>query len=378
MNIPSTIPFEIPKSDSHLLNVRSDESELCWLDCDPGHDDAMAIILALYNPRIKLIGMSTTAGNQILEKVTKNALDFMNISGLINQKTPPKFNKEQKEIDWRDYNEFGGLRCPLLIGCRKPLLRPGVICQEIHGESGLEGTEFPPIPEHALQYTSLLNNPTKKHFTTRMQEIIKSAPKPVTIITTGPLTNIALLLINYPDIDKNISKIVSMGGAMGVGNTGPVAEFNIQVDPEAAQMVFQSKIPCFLVPLEVTHTVLVSEEILNKIHALKSKYSEEVVNLLCFFKSTYESVFGYREPPLHDPTAVAFVIDPSIFTYKLLRVDVEVASQLSYGQTVCDIYNLNGKEKNVHVCHKMDVDKFWAMMLEAIGEADKNSPLNLS
>ena len=230
--------------------MKTPEAELCWLDCDPGHDDAMAIILAHYNPRIKLIGMSTTAGNQILEKVTKNALDFMNISGLIAQHTPPKFfNETQTAVDWREYADFGGLRCPLLIGCGKPLLRPGVICEEIHGESGLEGAQFPPIPEHALQFTSLLNNPGK-HFTTRMHEILQSAAQPVTIITTGPLTNIALLLINYPDAGKYISKIVSMGGAMGVGNTGPVAEFNIQVDPEAAQLVFHSKIPCFLVPLE--------------------------------------------------------------------------------------------------------------------------------
>jgi purine nucleosidase/pyrimidine-specific ribonucleoside hydrolase len=312
----------------------------------------------------------------VLEKVTKNALDFMNISGLIGQKSPPKFKRAQTTVDWREHSQFGGLRCPLLIGCRKPLLRPGVICEEIHGESGLEGTKFPPIPEHALHFTSLLNN-ADKHFTTRMHEILQSAPRPVTIITTGPLTNIALLLINYPDSGKYISKIVSMGGAMGVGNTGPVAEFNIQVDPEAAQLVFHSKIACFLVPLEVTHTVLVSEQILDRIRSLETKYSEEVVKLLCFFKSTYESVFGFREPPLHDPTAVAFVIEPAMFSYKLLRLDVEVGSTLSYGQTVCDIYNLNGKEKNVHVCHKMDVDKFWEMMLHAIAEANKNSPVNL-
>ena len=214
------------------------------------------------------------------------------------------------------------------------------------------------------------------HFTTIIFEHLKASATPVTIIATGPLTNIALLLINYPHVTKYIEKIVFMGGAIGSGNTGPAAEFNIQVDPEAAHVVFESNIPLYMVPLEVTHTALITSNVLDSIKSLNSNFSQIIVDLLLFFQSTYQRVFRMEEPPLHDPCAVAFVISPDLFECRLMRVDVERASALSYGQTVCDIYDMSSKRKNVHVCTKMDVDKFWAMMIESIRKADLWSPIN--
>lgn len=161
----------------------------------------------------------------------------------------------------------------------------------------------------------------------------------------------------------------------GHGNTGPAAEFNIQVDPEAASLVFESALPIYMVPLEVTHTALVTDKILAEIHSLSTGFSQIIGELLLFFKTTYKTVFFMHEPPLHDPCAVAFVINPELFEYRLMRVDVETASQLSYGQTVCDVFGMSKKQKNVHVCMKMDVEKFWQLMIEAIKLANLKTPV---
>jgi len=257
-------------------------------------------------------------------------------------------------------------------------MRPSKICKEIHGDSGLDthvSLELPEIPYNAQKYIENLNS-QEIHFTTQMYKYIKQTGKPVTLIATGPLTNVALLLINHPDASEYIEKIVIMGGAMGVGNTGPVAEFNIQVDPEAASYVFEFGIPIYMVPLEVTHEALVDEKILKSIREIDSNLSKILIELLLFFKSTYLTVFYMNDPPLHDPCAVAFVVDPSMFEHRLMRVDVETSSSLSHGQTVCDIFNMSSKTKNVHVCTKMNMSKFWNMLIEAIKLCDLISPAN--
>lgn len=337
----------------------------CWLDCDPGHDDAFAILLAAYSEKIKLIGLSTVSGNQTIEKTTKNALNVLNLIGLLKEQKSE--NDSEKLIDF-----------PIIQGAGKPLMRPGVICDEIHGESGLEthsSIKFPDLPEFAQKYVNEFNS-QRPHYTTLMYEFIKQSSVPVTIIATGPLTNIALLLVNHPDCVQNIEKIVLMGGAIGHGNTGPSAEFNIQVDPEAASIVFESELTIYMVPLEVTHTALVTDQILDSINSLSSKFSTIITELLLFFKSTYKTVFRMADPPLHDPCAVAFVVRPELFDYRLMRVDIETASPLSYGQTVCDVFDMSKKKKNVHVCLKMEVDKFWEMMIEAVHLADAKTPIN--
>jgi inosine-uridine nucleoside N-ribohydrolase len=334
--------------------------ENCWLDCDPGLDDLFAILMAAFSNKIKLIGMSTVSGNQTIEKVTKNALTVLNLFGQVKQ----------------DNVKYGGLEFPLLKGCLRPLLRPVTVCGEIHGESGL-GTlnpiEYPAIPSHALEYIE--ESDQDSHFTTLMYKNLRESDKPVTIIATGPLTNIALLLINHPDAAKCIKKIVLMGGAIGTGNANPVAEFNIYVDPEAASYVFESDIPIYMVPLEVTHMAVVNKEVIEMVRSVGSKFSKILVEYLLYIDYAVNNVFS-SEGHLHDPCATAFVIHPDMFEHRLMRVDVETTSRLSYGQTVCDVYNLSSKKKNVHVCMKMDVAKFWAMMMDSIRQCDKISPAN--
>ena len=360
--------------DVNLGLLGSDEQlTYTWLDCDPGHDDACAILLASFSRNIKIIGISTVAGNQTIEKTTKNALNVLNLLGHVEE---PKVELSDESIKLPSY--INGLAFPLIQGSRKPLLRKGVICDEIHGESGLEthsSVKLPEIPPHAIEYVKKLNS-QPFHFSTLIYQYIKSSPQPVTLIATGPLTNVALLLINHPESKNYIEKIVLMGGACGVGNTGPVAEFNIQVDPEAAHCVFESGIPIYMVPLQVTHCALVTDSVLESIGSLSTNFSQIIIDLLMYFKTTYKSVFRMDHPPLHDPCAVAFVINPSIFEHRKMRVDIETSSPLSYGQTVCDIFDMSSKPKNVHVCLKIDVNKFWDMMIEAVRLADAKTKVN--
>jgi inosine-uridine nucleoside N-ribohydrolase len=347
----------------------------CWLDCDPGHDDAMATILALFSNNIKLLGVSLSSGNQTVQKTTRNLLNILNICGCISQTKPDQYLDELKdELKFDDCLSYGGLKIPVISGCEKPMLRKSVICDQIHGESGLCGAHFCELPAWAVNYVKRLNS-NSKHFTTLIYEALRESAKRVTMIITGPMTNIGLLFLNYPKIIDFIEKIVFMGGAIGSGNTGPVAEFNIQVDPEAAYIVLESQVPLYMIPLEVTHTILVTQQILDKISSLETIFSQEIVKLLLFFKKTYKEIFNFDDPPLHDPAAVCFVVDSTIFDYRLMRVDVELHSPLSYGQTVCDIYNMSTKPKNVNVCTRLNVDKFWQYLLDAILHANKQSPL---
>ena len=329
-----------------------------WLDCDPGHDDAMAIILAAYgNPDIPsinrfreygdsrgidLIGVSTVCGNQTVEKTTDNALRMLN---LINRNDVPVHR-----------------------GADKPLTRPKRNCPEIHGESGLDGPDIPAATRGAQPTPAVV----------AMAEALLSgdpADKP-TLVATGALTNVALLFSVYPEVIHRLDELVIMGGAyQGLGNTGPTAEFNIQCDPEAAHIVFEAGLKnLVMVPLEVTHTVLVTPEIREACFK-GSRFRILLDELMHFFEESYKKVFGFDHPPLHDPVAVFYVMFPAMFKTKRMRVDIDCGT-LCAGTTVCDHYGMSGKEPNVTVCTEVGVVAFWATMAKTVDEADKVSPIN--
>jgi len=317
--------------------------QLVWLDCDPGHDDAFAIILAGHNEHIKLLGVSTAAGNQTIDKTTRNALKVLSVCGL-------------DHID-------------VVPGQALPLMRAPMICPEIHGSTGLDCmVGFPPIAKECLKKKAIFH----------MYDVIGSSSQPVVLVATACLTNVALLLTVFPEIVPHISKIVLLGGAIGLGNMSPAAEFNILVDPEAAKIVFESGVPIVMVPLEVSHTALVTPDIVARISQMSSPFSVLMVDLLMFFKKTYEDVFRFTYPPLHDPLAVAYAINPNMFTTTLMRVDIETSSPLCSGRTVCDVYNMSPLKKNVWVATKVNVDLFWDMMIAALEKANKVSFLNSS
>jgi len=339
----------------------------CWLDCDPGIDDLFAILLAAHSSKIKLVGVSSVAGNQIIEKTTINTLKIFNLLGLI-----PK--PSEQNLQSFESNTYGMI-CPIIKGCSKPLLRSLKIADYVHGEDGLGSTDLPPVPQYAYEYIERLNS-QPYHFTTIIYKYLQEAEKPVTMICTGPLTNIALLILNYPDCSRYIEKIVFMGGSVNSGNVTPVAEFNIHSDAEAAHIVFESNIPIYMVPLEATNYASITSDVIANLD-ISTIFSNVIVDVLLYLKKIIKELFDDDNNPLHDPCAVAFVIDPSIFEYKLMRVDVaKNLNELTYGQTICDVNGVLKRKENVHVCLKMSTDKFWEMMYQAFNKANENNPIN--
>lgn len=314
-----------------------------WLDCDPGHDDAMAIILACFHPECHVLGISTVAGNQSVEKTTLNAAAVLAAIGC-------------SDIQ-------------LIKGQSRAIMQPLVFCEEIHGQSGLDG------PDGKMLFTKgklpAQTQPGVVLIFEAINRFYKETGQIVDLVCTGSLTNIALMLTLFPEIAPAI-RITLMGGAMGIGNTGPVAEFNIENDPEAARIVFESGIPLVMVPLEVTHTVLVTPDILDRI-GMQTPFRKKITEMLTFFQSTYKTVFFFDHPPLHDPLAVWYVLKPEAFETRHLHVAIETASPLSKGQTVCDTFGRTGKIPNCHVAVKTDIPLFWDEMLEAVEKADFHS-----
>lgn len=211
-----------------------------------------------------------------------------------------------------------------------------------------------------------------------MERAIRECDRPVTLVCTAALTNVALLFKVFPEIKTRIAEVIVLGGSIGTGNIGPVTEWNMMIDPEATRIVFESQVRLIQIPLEVTHTALVTPEILERFQSLDSNFSRLFVDLLLFFRSTYKEVFFFESPPLHDPLAVAAAIDPSLFEFKHVHVDIETQSEFASGQTICDMYGITRKPRNVHLALKVNVPQFWNLLLEAFVKANEISPMNVS
>ncbi len=300
------------------------------LDCDPGHDDAIAILLAAHHPDIDLLAITTVAGNQSLDKTTLNALKVCSLANI------------------RDV--------PVARGMDRPLVRPARHAANIHGESGMDG---PDIPEPDIE-------PAPQHGVDLLIDLLMNSDGDITIVPTGPLTNIATAIRREPAILPRIKAISLMGGAIGVGNRMPAAEFNIWADPEAAAIVFDCGRPLTMSPLEVTHQALATGEVLDRLRAANRPVANFAADLLTFFGDTYRNVFGFPAPPVHDSCAVAAVIDPDILQARTIRVEIETEGEWTSGRTVCDIYGVLGKEPNVRVGYALEVERFWEMLISTI------------
>ncbi|GMQ63060.1 pyrimidine-specific ribonucleoside hydrolase RihA [Vallitalea maricola] len=298
------------------------------IDCDPGHDDAIALLLALGSEKLDVKGITTVAGNQTGDKTINNALRVLSYLDI------------HKEV---------------AKGATKPLIRDLITAAEVHGESGLEGPE---LPEPSFEKS-------EKSAIELMYEIINQSKEKVTLIPTGPLTNIANLFLAYPSVKDNIEEIVLMGGACFGGNWTPAAEFNILVDPEAADIVYRSGLPVTMCGLDVTHKAQVLGDETERIRSIGNKASKLVAELLDYFAIFHMNPnFGFDGPPLHDVCAVAYVIDPSIFTTKKHNVEIDISGELTVGATVVDYYDTSGKEKNVNVVFDLDREKFIDMLYD--------------
>ncbi len=304
------------------------------IDCDPGHDDMMAIMLASASDQIDLLGVTTVAGNQTGDKTFENTLRILT---LINEELP------------------------VARGADKPLLRELITAPQFHGQSGLDGAELPEPGIKALDIDAV----------DFIIDILEESLEKIVLVPTGPLTNIAMVLLKKPDIKHKIERIVLMGGGMHDSNVTPVAEFNIYVDPEAAKIVFESGVPITMVGLDVTNRALMSFEEIDGIVANNGVISSKVGPLLKFFANANKKIFGLNGAPIHDALAVAAVIDPSVIETKFLNVQVEVSSELTRGATVVDIYGATGRNPNVDVALEVDTPKFVRFMLDSISKLDK-------
>ncbi|ENC9554935.1 pyrimidine-specific ribonucleoside hydrolase RihA [Aeromonas hydrophila] len=289
------------------------------LDCDPGHDDAIALILALASPELKVLAVTTSAGNQTPDKTLNNALRILTLLG-------------------RD-------DIPVAAGAPKPLARELIIADNVHGESGLDG---PTLPDPAFA-------PVAMTALELMAKCLRESPEPVTLVPTGPLTNIALLLAAHPELKSKIARIVLMGGAAGAGNWTPAAEFNIYVDPEAADMVFKSGLPITMCGLDVTHEAQVMDEDIERVRAITNPVAQCVAGLLDFFMIYHrDPKWGFAGAPLHDPCTIAWLLAPALFHGVECRVDIETGGTHTSGMTVVDRYGLTGKAANALVLLGLD------------------------
>jgi inosine-uridine nucleoside N-ribohydrolase len=300
------------------------------LDCDPGHDDAIALLLAARHPDIELMGITTVAGNQSVEKTTLNALKVCSLANI------------------RDV--------PVARGVDRPLVRPARHAAYIHGESGLDG---PNLPEPDVELASV-------NAIDLLIDLLLNSDGDITLVPTGPLSNIATAMRTEPAIVPKIQAISLMGGAIALGNRTPSAEFNMWADPEAAAIVFDCGRPITMCPLEVTHQALATEDILERLRNADRPVAAFAADLLAFFGDTYRKSYGFAAPPVHDPCAVAAVIDPTILAAQMARVEIETMGELTAGRTVCDIYGRLGKQPNVRLGYALDVPRFWDMVIDTL------------
>ena len=306
------------------------------LDCDPGHDDAIALLLAYGSPSIELLAVTTVAGNQTLEKVSQNARSIAQIAGIVD--------------------------VPFAAGCDRPLVRPLQVASAVHGESGLDGPVLP-APDIPLSSTHAVD--------LIIETVMSRPPQSVTLVPTGALTNIALAARKEPRIVPRVREVVLMGGGFHGGNWSATSEFNIAIDPEAAHIVFNENWSVTMVGLDVTHKALAIPEILDRIREVGTRPAAFVLELLDYFTTAYAESQGFAHPPVHDPVAVARVIDPSIVPVVRVPIDIELSGNHTLGMTVADFRSSPDDNCTTFAATDLDHGRFWALVvdaLQAIGE----------
>jgi len=304
------------------------------LDCDPGQDDAVAILLALASSdELRILGITTVAGNVPLEKTQRNARLMCDLAGS------------------RDV--------PVFAGCSRPILRPLYTAEYVHGREGIDGAEIR-VPATPLEGT---------HAVDFIVETLRASDADsVTLVPVGPLTNIASALVKAPELAPRIREIVLMGGAMREGgNTTPSAEFNIYVDPHAAHVVFECGRPITVMGLDVTHQVLATPPRVERIRALGTRTGETVASMLLYFNRFDTEKYGSEGAPLHDPCTIAYLLKPDLFRGKRVRIDVETGSELTMGATAVDFWGVTGQAPNAVWTHGVDADGFFDLLTERLG-----------
>lgn len=299
------------------------------LDCDPGHDDAIAIMLAAKHPAIELLGISIVAGNQTLDKTLINGL---NVCQTLNIDTP------------------------VYAGMPQPIMRKQIVADNIHGETGLDGPVFGPLTRKAK----------KKHAVNFIIDTLMDSTGDITLVPVGPLTNIAVAMRMQPAIIPKIREIVLMGGAYGTGNFTPSAEFNIFADPEAARVVFTSGVPLVMMGLDLTHQTVCTPDIISRMENAGGPAGKLFSDMMNFTLKTQYDNYGLEGGPVHDATCIAYLINPDAFKVQEMYVEIDVNSGPCYGRTVCDELGVLGKSANTKVGITLDTAWFWDLVEECV------------
>ena len=301
------------------------------LDCDPGHDDAIALLLVLASPELDLLGVTTTYGNQTLEKTTANALRVLELAG-------------RSDV-------------PVASGADRPLERELVVAAHVHGESGLDG---PALPAPTMA-------PVSTDAVAWIAAAVEAAGRPVTLVPTGPLTNVARYLERHGT--DGIAQIVVMGGAIAEGNMTPAAEFNVWADPEAAALVFAADVDVTMIGLDVTHEAVTGPDVQRRL-AQTGTIGTFVSQLVDFFSVYHRETYGWEGAPIHDAVTVAHLLRPGLVETRLRNVEVETVSELCRGRTVVDLWQRTDRPKNVHVGVDLDAPAFFELLVERIARLD--------
>jgi pyrimidine-specific ribonucleoside hydrolase len=301
------------------------------IDCDPGNDDAIALMLAFGSGKLKVLGVTTVAGNTSGENAYRNALAVLSAIG----------------VD-----------VPVARGADGPVLRPLETAREVHGESGLGAPHTPAVRLRGSELSAV-------EF---LSNTLRESEEKVTLVPIGPLTNIAIAFLAFPDIKKKVERVVLMGGAAGEGNRTPSSEFNVMTDPEAACVVFRSGVPITMVGLDVTLKALIYPEEVEAIRG-RGKVGAFAAGLLEFYSRFYRSK-GFSGNPVHDALAVAAVFDPEVIKTKDAHVDIETRGEFTLGRTVVDFGGVTGKPPNAQVAVGVDRDRFVTHIKNAISALD--------
>lgn len=296
------------------------------VDCDPGQDDAVALLLAMASPdAFDLLGITAVAGNVPLDRTESNARRIRDLAG-------------RPEV-------------PVHAGCARPMVREPASAEFIHGESGIDGADLPEprrpaAPQHGVDF---------------LVDTLRAAPAPVTLATLGPLTNVAMAIVKCPEILGNVREIVAMGGAIGLGNVTPAAEFNVYADPHAAHVVFEAGAALTMIGLDVTHQAIATPARIEAIRALDTAPAAAVCGMLEAYGAKNIAAYDHGAP-LHDPCVIAYLLAPGLFDGREMRVDIELNQGHTFGRTVCDRYSRRGLPANARVLEEIDADGFYALL----------------
>ena len=303
------------------------------LDCDPGHDDAVAILLALGSPGVRLLGITTCFGNCAVEDATRNAQRVLALAG-------------REDV-------------PVAAGAAGPMRGQVALGNYVHGASGLDGPE---LPEPTVA-------PADETATEMLRRLLVDSPDPVTVVVTGPMTNLGILLSEEPALGRRIREIVFMGGSTERGNHTPTAEFNTFADPEALDVVLRAGVPVRMVGLNLTHQALATPAVVQRMSEMPHDVGRTCAAWMGFFGDSYERIWEFAAPPVHDPCTIAALLDPDVILWRDCFVAVELDGAWTRGTTVVDLFDrLPDHVPNASVAMELDAERYWDLVLAALDE----------